>query len=1071
MIHSQLKGTLYYPFAAIVLLVVLLFVFACNDDTTYYQPPTDGDDVITDGDDENADVEDADSENDGDLDTDTDLGDPNDTTPLNVGDALEDGEVRAGVVGERSQLPASDGQGQVGDFKLYNSKAAFVIAAAGPGRGFNLTGGSLLDAVLLDSNGDTRTEDLLFDAFPVISSNTDVLPYDGNIHMFRADKIELIHNGSGGFPAHVRASGIDWPIQQVDNMLAAPINPKVALTVDYYLDADATYLRMDMTVSIYQQPQDADGDLDMEEAGTETAEIDIDPVDLTLEYVRPGLGVMTDSSLTPFYPGQDTDGIAIFDGGRSFQGYYHPYYAFSKSDFSYAVTSGEAKNLFSMMLLPKPAFILGYQDFAVTEIAPNTQSLVFMISEGPAEQVFADMQAFREESLPNKVVATSSVSGTVDFSDRVDLQAQEVEIIAIETRKIGGSAENPKYHDYIHASSYLDAQGAFELQLPAGDWHLVTVAPWGERSDALDVTVVEEESLQGLEVPAPPRGAVVTISVNEERDEGTFPLGARVDFYHGLLDFGPTGSMPGNIPIERTVFTTETPGEIQVRLPLGGAVNSQYSVVVSCGIHYSVCAEQHTYRAYLGDGEKQGPRNVVLRRIVDPTIEMPPGEAGMYLHTADLNIHSNASLYSDMTKTERVNNLRAEGVEVFVGSDAETIGDYTEALSETGASGGAHPVHWVPGMQITSNNGQYLGVNVLKPQDSPEYTGVWSTAYDQENGTYAGLQPPGEIWQQLKENYGASFVQISRPRGVEDAPAFFDVFGKSEGYDPFEGIDSLQFLVRSQMENWDTMEVINGEEPFAYTYAAIQDWLSLLHQGYYKPITANSELQAASKEDFRHIGSPINLVISDQETLSPNSALDQILRLGQGHNIVTTGPTVTMRLGNALPGDTYTPPGTENSVRLEFNVKVQAPPYVKVNHIYVCINGYPMDSNHMVPGSVSAPVRMNRSFATNVSRTNGHDAYAVVFAFGDAMEDLYPTYPWTPSFAVSNPIFIELDGEPGFTPPPMHTRAETDESFVPYCRSEHLCDYFYNLGLWEDVTAFDVQAHCCAAYPEKSYCQ
>jgi hypothetical protein len=154
---------------------------------------------------------------------------------------LESGEVRAGVVTDESALFGGvSAEGKIGDIKIYNDRARFVIQSAGESNYYVGYGGSVVDADIIRPFGQPG-QDLIDDSSTMI----------GLGRMFDADTVEVIHNGADGEAAVVRATGGVSPLTLLTGTLesnALILDRNVEITTDYILEPDSWLLRMETHV-------------------------------------------------------------------------------------------------------------------------------------------------------------------------------------------------------------------------------------------------------------------------------------------------------------------------------------------------------------------------------------------------------------------------------------------------------------------------------------------------------------------------------------------------------------------------------------------------------------------------------------------------------------------------------------------------------------------------------------------------------------------------------------------------------------------------------------------------------
>ncbi len=150
------------------------------------------------------------------------------------------GEVRAGRV--RSPDELLDGpytRGGVGDYKLYNSRVAFIIQDAGTTGVYRRYGGMPIDADVVRSEGapgGSQLGDLFFGY---------------NLRQFDARHVQVLSNGSDD-DARIRVTGTDGDFPWLESFLAflfpdRPMN--LELTYDYVLGPDDDFLTIEVTVA------------------------------------------------------------------------------------------------------------------------------------------------------------------------------------------------------------------------------------------------------------------------------------------------------------------------------------------------------------------------------------------------------------------------------------------------------------------------------------------------------------------------------------------------------------------------------------------------------------------------------------------------------------------------------------------------------------------------------------------------------------------------------------------------------------------------------------------------------
>lgn len=225
---------------ALALPITLVLVLAGCPDATTGTPDTGTDtvsDIATDqtGDTGTPDAADGDASE---SDAETDTGPP---PELDLSAPVEPGQARAGIIAKTSDLitgPKADGR--IGDIKLYNDRAAFIVEGNRRSDGYRYLGGHAVDIVALNPDGSQAFEDTFGE-----------LIHTWNLLIFHPDTVEIIDDGRTSGTAHVRLSGTTGNLAFVDSFIRAIFNPDPVpadVIYDYYLDPDADYLRHEVTL-------------------------------------------------------------------------------------------------------------------------------------------------------------------------------------------------------------------------------------------------------------------------------------------------------------------------------------------------------------------------------------------------------------------------------------------------------------------------------------------------------------------------------------------------------------------------------------------------------------------------------------------------------------------------------------------------------------------------------------------------------------------------------------------------------------------------------------------------------
>jgi hypothetical protein len=156
--------------------------------------------------------------------------------PLALDVPLGAGQARAGKVLRDSELiggPVAYGRAQQ-VWKLYNSKARFLIQDVGTSVGLDLYGGNLIDADLVHAGDDGKNgNDLFRETFPIVG-----------LRVPSPTSIEVIADGQQGGAAQLRVHGKSAPSLILPQLDSIGRDLDGEILTDYILDPDVPYLKI-----------------------------------------------------------------------------------------------------------------------------------------------------------------------------------------------------------------------------------------------------------------------------------------------------------------------------------------------------------------------------------------------------------------------------------------------------------------------------------------------------------------------------------------------------------------------------------------------------------------------------------------------------------------------------------------------------------------------------------------------------------------------------------------------------------------------------------------------------------
>lgn len=385
--------------------------------------------------------------------------------------------------------------------------------------------------------------------------------------------------------------------------------------------------------------------------------------------------------------------------------------------------------------------------------------------------------------------------------------------------------------------------------------------------------------------------------------------------------------------------------------------------------------------------------------------------------SADFHVHSGPSFDTVLPPSKRVATFIAEGAEVLVATEHETIFDFQPIIDRLGV---ADRVVTITGTEITSE----------VPSQRTPYTLGHANAFPLEvqpfafrRGAFANENRRWrEVIDDLRARDGRSVIQLNHARTDDryapdaqawteeewsgDRGAYLDHLGVGTPFNAGRPIDTEgnarlvdpDDVTGTRDIDFDAMEVLNGYAKEA-DIALRRDWLSLVAQGYRLTATANSDSHTA----WEQVGMPRNMVSVADDSLAAFDENVLVASVRDGRTYGTSGPMLNLTLGEAGIGDVFR--GRQG----ELTVLVSAAPWVPVSQLDLIVNGKLIQS---MPISVGEPLGLRMAFEK--------DSFVVVEVRGEPAGDYEIVYPRLRPYAFSNPIYVDADEDGAWTPPGLN---------------------------------------------------
>lgn len=519
----------------------------------------------------------------------------------------------------------------------------------------------------------------------------------------------------------------------------------------------------------------------------------------------------------------------------------------------------------------------------------------------------------------------------------------------------------------IFFRSILEKPLAFGLLLPPGVYRFqANFFP----ASVDELVEVKPEGENVCELKNPPLG---TVKVRIKSSQGD-PVPGKVTFL-GLYPTKTPYFRPDN-PVEtgrswegfkNSCFPPEA-GSV-VKVPVG-----TYLVYASRGPEYTI--DEKVVEVLKED-------NGQLIFTIDRVVKTPG------IISFDPHLHTQNS-DGAVSVPERIKSLVAEGVEAAAATDHNIIIDYSAALGNLKLE---PYLTVIPGTEVTTPDVIHFNTYPMAIRPDETGNGVIDSTSDEAGPLFLASR---------RKNPGV-ILQVNHPRA--GSLGYFNNFCLDQ--------ESAATALISFDTDFNLLEVLNGPYFHASNQVAVEDWLHLLNRGYFFPIVGSSD---AHTIDRGEPGYARTYVFSAGETGDLDwKAVFQALK--RGRSFATTGPVVEFKVdGRHTSGDL----AKAGEGRVDIWFKIKSAPWVAVDEVRLILNG-----QRRIIFPVEASPETLIKIEQEISLALKEDTYICVEALGK--KTLFPVLQrpsasgrledGTIPYALTNPIFIDVDGNGRFDPP------------------------------------------------------
>lgn len=502
-----------------------------------------------------------------------------------------------------------------------------------------------------------------------------------------------------------------------------------------------------------------------------------------------------------------------------------------------------------------------------------------------------------------------------------------------------------------------DQEGAFEAYLAPGKYTLVAKADGYDPSEEAAIEV--QAGLHNTVALHIPESTAFTYRVTDH-DGQLIP--ARLTFLR--RDAAAANILPKMYGEERhpsggSLVIHAGSGEGGGVIPYGS-----YEVIATRGFEYEMD------RVNVESDGTELSLDFVLPRVVD---------SSGYV-SGEFHVHAQYSPDSSILPEHRVRTALAENVEILTMTEHDTVRDFGPVVESLGASSF---VRAVTGSEITTY--LYGHFNAWPLTEKPEH-------YSHGGIEWFDMTAPGLLKRIRDSEHHDVVIQVNHPRGA-GIGAYFSAVGLDIATGTIENWDNWT-------DDFDAIEAFNGSCSNG-NREELQDWIDFINRGYRISVSGTTD----SHSEFSELGSPRVYMRSDHSVdISRREIVDNFKNLSV---FVSCGPFVRFVIGNTNLGETLSATGPVNAL-----VHVEAPSYMTMSEMRIIRNGEVVWSQ---PAAEWPPAEGAVRFDGVIELDPGsEDCWYALEVKGSGSQ--HPITGDTP-YAITNPIYIDVDGNGQFDPP------------------------------------------------------
>lgn len=517
-----------------------------------------------------------------------------------------------------------------------------------------------------------------------------------------------------------------------------------------------------------------------------------------------------------------------------------------------------------------------------------------------------------------------------------------------------------------------DERGIFNAILPVGEYQILP-APTARISPASNYLArIKNGELTAVDYAASKPARLIYQIMDEKGERVPAKLTIEPLRNTAPVDFGP----PGELRAGNSIISNRGAGFVDLN-------PGNYRVIASRGPEY------HTTEQRITIQPRQELQQVfTLRRAYET-----PGWI-----SADVGVRTEATSWSRVNPRTRVASAAAEGVEWLVSGDNNVATDLSPYVTELGLDS---ILKASPGFRVSGETLPFRGEFLLFPTD------ICSTGAMPEFDAIRRANSSNQILAAMRSICPEAVIMLSRS-------TFPNGYLSLNGYDPTTGV----IPDGDWSKDFDVINIWEGKR---------QGQIDIDYATYHRLIQSGMQLAAFGGSNsggtlYQETGYPRVYVPSntdDPSKIDPAYLAEQIKKRNV---IVTNGPFIEITANGQPMGSLV----TDTDGRVDVDISVKAPNWVRIDSINVNINGQfarrILITDTDLEDGIVFPVKGSTEGSVVTIRIP-EDAILDVTARGNINRNMDPVNPFRPllryveisdgqyPMAISAPIFIDADGD------------------------------------------------------------